>query len=110
MDIYEAIVALRREGRGGAVVTLVARSGSAPMPERAKMLVRDDGTKVGTVGGGALEARLVKEAIDAIGTGRAGTAAFDLTAEAAPELGMICGGKVEFLVEPVSAPPEVLVL
>lgn len=56
MDIYEQIVQLRREGRRGAVATIVNVRGSIPSFKTAKMLVRDDGSIVGTIGGGCVEA------------------------------------------------------
>ena len=56
MDIYEQIVQLRREGRRGAVATIVNVRGSIPSFRTAKMLVRDDGSIVGTIGGGCVEA------------------------------------------------------
>ena len=52
MDIYEQIVELRRSGRRGAVATIVNVRGSIPSFRTAKMLVRDDGSIVGTIGGG----------------------------------------------------------
>ena len=56
MDIYEEIVKLRQEGRQGAVATIVNVRGSIPSFKTAKMLVRDDGSIVGTIGGGCVEA------------------------------------------------------
>jgi xanthine dehydrogenase accessory factor len=53
MDIYEQIVQLRREGRRGAVATITNVRGSIPSFQTAKMLVRDDGSIAGTIGGGA---------------------------------------------------------
>ena len=55
MDIYEQIVQLRREGRRGAVATIVSVRGSIPSFKTAKMLVRDDGSIVGTIGGGCVD-------------------------------------------------------
>ena len=56
MDIYEEITRLRREGRRGALATIINVRGSIPSFESAKMLVRDDGSIVGTIGGGCVEA------------------------------------------------------
>ena len=58
MDIYEEITRLRREGRRGALATIINVRGSIPSFESAKMLVRDDGTIVGTIGGGCVEAEV----------------------------------------------------
>ncbi len=58
MDIYEEIVKLRKEGRRGAVATIVNVRGSIPSFKTAKMLVRDDGSIMGTIGGGCVEAEV----------------------------------------------------
>jgi len=51
MDIYEQIVELRRGGRRGAVPLSSTSRGSIPSFRTAKMLVRDDGSIVGRLGG-----------------------------------------------------------
>ena len=58
MNIYEEIVQLQREGRRGAVATIVSSRGSIPSFQSAKMLVRDDGSIAGTIGGGCVEAEV----------------------------------------------------
>ena len=58
MDIFEEIVELRRAGRRGALATIVNARGSIPSFASAKMLVRDDGTISGTIGGGCVEAEV----------------------------------------------------
>ena len=55
MDIYEEIVKLRQQGRRAAIATIVNVRGSIPSFQTAKMLVRDDGSMVGTVGGGCVK-------------------------------------------------------
>ena len=56
MDIYAEIVRLRKAGQKCAVATIVQVNGSIPSYESAKMLVRDDGSIMGTIGGGCVEA------------------------------------------------------
>ena len=58
MDIFEEIVRLRKAGRKGALATIIEVQGSIPSHESAKILVRDDGTFAGTVGGGCVEAEV----------------------------------------------------
>jgi len=53
VDLYEEIVKLRRDGRRGAVATIVNVRGSIPSFKTAKMLVRDDGSIVGRSAAGA---------------------------------------------------------
>ena len=66
MDIYEQIVELRRQGRRGAVATITNVRGSIPSFQTAKMLVRDDGSIVGTIGGGCVEAEVWQAAREVI--------------------------------------------
>ena len=58
MNIYEEIVKLQREGRSAAVATIVNSRGSIPSFQSAKMLIRDDGSIAGTIGGGCVEAEV----------------------------------------------------
>jgi xanthine dehydrogenase accessory factor len=78
VDIYEEITRLRREGRRGALATIINVRGSIPSFESAKMLVRDDGTIVGTIGGGCVEAEVWEAAREAMKTEKPQTLHFDL--------------------------------
>jgi xanthine dehydrogenase accessory factor len=55
MDLYDEIVRLRALGQKCAIATIVQVNGSIPSYESAKMLVREDGSILGTVGGGCVE-------------------------------------------------------
>ena len=78
MDIYEQIVELRRQGRRGAVATIVNVRGSIPSFKTAKMLVRDDGSIVGTIGGGCVEADVWQAAREVMESEKPRTLKFDL--------------------------------
>ena len=52
MDLFEEIVKMRRVGRRAALATIVHTNGSIPSYESSRMLVRDDGSIAGTIGGG----------------------------------------------------------
>jgi len=106
-DIYQEIVKIRAEGEEAALVTVVSASGSTPREEGAKMLVRPDGSIVGTIGGGSLEARVIKEAIEQIKKGKPQRLSFKL--KAGHEPGMICGGDVEVFIEPIVSPPTLYI-
>src|ERR1700722_8958363 len=101
MDIYEEIVALRRAGRRGSLATIISVRGSVPSFKTAKMLVRDDGTIVGTVGGGCVEAEVWQAAQEAMITERPTTLAFDLNQSPKYDSGLVCGGTLEIFVEPI---------
>lgn len=101
-DIYKEIEAILEKGEEGALASVVSREGSAPMSSDAKMLVLPDGSMKGTVGGGCMEADIWAEAKQVIRRGKAAKMSFELTEEEATESGLICGGNVGVLVEPIS--------
>lgn len=107
MDIYEQIVQLRREGRRGAVATIVNVRGSIPSFRTAKMLVRDDGSIVGTIGGGCVEADVWQAAREVMESEKSRTLTFDLNQDPKYDTGLVCGGTLEVFVEPV-LPPALL--
>jgi xanthine dehydrogenase accessory factor len=82
-----------------ALATVVTRNGSAPRSAGAKMLVRADGSIAGTVGGGKLEAQVLELAADVMKTHTATVNEFHFTGKDASTMDMICGGRVEVLVE-----------
>jgi xanthine dehydrogenase accessory factor len=101
MDIYEEIVKLRREGRRGAVATIVNVRGSVPSFETAKMLVRDDGSIVGTIGGGCVEADVWQAARQVMEEEKPRTLTFNLNQNPKYDTGLVCGGTLDVFVEPV---------
>ena len=107
MDIYEQIVQLRREGRRGAVATIVNVRGSIPSFRTAKMLVRDDGSIVGTIGGGCVEADVWEAAREVMESEKSRTLTFDLNQDPKYDTGLVCGGTLEVFVEPI-LPPALL--
>ncbi len=107
MEIYEEILRLKKEGRSCAVATIVQCLGSSPQKEGAKMLVREDASIVGTLGGGCIEAEVIQEALIAIKDGTPRTIPFELTEK---EGGLVCGGKVLVYIEPVIPEPRLIIL
>ena len=101
MDIYEEIVRLRQEGRRGAVATIVNVRGSIPSFETAKMLVRDDGSIVGTIGGGCVEAEVWQAAREIMESEKPRTLTFNLNQNPNYDTGLVCGGTLDIFIEPV---------
>jgi xanthine dehydrogenase accessory factor len=101
VDIYEEIVALRQQGRRGAIATIVNVRGSVPSFETAKMLVRDDGSIVGTIGGGCVEAEVWQAAREVMENERPRTLTFNLNQNPKYDTGLVCGGTLDIFVEPV---------
>jgi xanthine dehydrogenase accessory factor len=107
MDIYEQIVQLRRDGRRGAVATIVNVRGSIPSFKTAKMLVRDDGSIVGTIGGGCVEADVWQAAREVMESEKPRSVTFDLNQDPKYDTGLVCGGTLEVFIEPI-LPPALL--
>lgn len=109
MDLYEEIVRLRKDGRRGAVATIVNVRGSIPSFKTAKMLVRDDGSIVGTIGGGCVEAEVWQAAREVMESERPKTLSFDLNNDPKYDTGLVCGGTLEIFIEPILPPAELFI-
>jgi xanthine dehydrogenase accessory factor len=105
MDIYEEITNLRRAGRKGALATIIQVQGSIPSYETSKILVRDDGSIVGTVGGGCVEAEVWSVAQDVMREEKPRRLHFDLNQNPEYDEGLVCGGSLDIFVEPILATP-----
>jgi xanthine dehydrogenase accessory factor len=99
MDLFEEIVRMRRAGQRGALATIVHTNGSIPSYESSRMLVREDGSIVGTVGGGCVEADVWAAAKEVIRSEQPRKMTFNLNHEASYDAGLICGGTLEIFVE-----------
>lgn len=109
MDVFEEIVKLRHEGRRGALATIINVRGSIPSFQTAKMLVRDDGSIVGTIGGGCVEADVWQAAREVMEQEKPRTMTFNLNENPKFDSGLVCGGTLEIYIEPV-LPTSVLYL
>jgi xanthine dehydrogenase accessory factor len=105
MDIYDEIVRLRRLGQKAAIATIVDVRGSIPSYESAKILVREDGSMIGTIGGGCVEAEMTRRARQVIDSRRPQVADYDLTPDQAGEDGLVCGGRMQVFIEPIEGTP-----
>lgn len=105
MDLFEEIVRMRRAGQRGALATIVHTNGSIPSFESSRMLVRDDGTFAGTVGGGCVEAEVWAAAKEVIESEQPRKMTFNLNHDAAYDAGLVCGGTLEIFVEPILPQP-----
>jgi xanthine dehydrogenase accessory factor len=105
MDVFEEIVKMRRNGQRGALATIVHTNGSIPSYESSRMLIREDGSLVGTVGGGCVEADVWAAAKEVMQKESPRKMVFNLNNEASYDNGLICGGTVEIFVEPILPQP-----
>ncbi|SRR5579871_1323192 len=105
MDLFEEVIKLRRSGRRGALATIVHTNGSIPSYESSRMLVREDGSIAGTIGGGCVEAEVWAAAKEVMQAEAPRKMTFSLNNEANYDNGLICGGTLEIFVEPILPQP-----
>src|SRR5271165_7109956 len=108
MDLFEEVVKLRRAGKRGALATIVHTNGSIPSYESSRMLVREDGSIAGTIGGGCVEADVWAAAKEVMQKEAPRKMVFNLNNEASFDNGLICGGTLEVFVEPILPQPVVV--
>lgn len=94
---------LKEDECGKVLATIISRKGSAPRGVGTKMLVCGDGRIIDTIGGGCVESEIIQKALLMIRTEQEGfqVCKVDMTAEAAEDEGMVCGGVVEVMLERV---------
>jgi xanthine dehydrogenase accessory factor len=94
--LFEEIIRLSRLGNASVLATVIENAGSTPRKAGAKMLVRWDGSIMGSVGGGHVEQEVIAAALVAMQNGKAWTAEFKLT----EQYGHVCGGSMLVYLEP----------
>ncbi len=107
--VYEALNEAQQEGKPAALATIIDVQGSVPRHAGSKILVWADGTFVGTVGGGAMESRVIQEALATIHTGEPRLRSYSLNDIQAGDAG-VCGGTVQLFIEPIAITPTLLVI
>ena len=99
-EIFKNIADLITKGTAFAVCTIVETEGSVPRHIGSKMLVSIDGITTGTVGGGEVEEKATKAALNSIQSGLPVMIEYSLMTDDNPSAGL-CGGKVKIYIEPV---------
>lgn len=108
-NIYEAILNLEKDHLAGAVCTIIDTHGSTPRHEGSKMLIREDGSFIGSVGGGEVENRVRTEALESLKDGKIRLLKYSMVDPNAGDPG-VCGGTLEVYVEPILPKPLLVVI
>ena len=108
-SIYQALSELEKNNESAALCTVVMSEGSTPRHVGSKMLVYPDGKFIGTVGGGELESRIIKAALESLTNGKAQTFSYTMADPGRGDPG-VCGGTVEVFVEPILPPALIVVI
>lgn len=107
--VYEVLLQAQAAGDPVTLATVVATQGSMPRHSGSKMLVQADGSIIGTIGGGAMEARVIAEALAAISDGRTRLKTYTLNNLEDGDPG-VCGGTAQIFIEPINSMPTLLVI
>jgi xanthine dehydrogenase accessory factor len=108
-SIYQALSALETNNESAALCTVVKSEGSTPRHVGSKMLVYPGGKFIGTVGGGEMESRVIKAALETLTKGEAQTLSYTMADPSRGDPG-VCGGTVEVFVEPILPPAMIVVI
>lgn len=95
---------LEKDRQQAVLATIISRRGSAPRSVGTKMLILEDGSCLGTIGGGCAESEIVKRALQMMRLAeepKFQVEDVDMTAREAEEEGMVCGGKIRVMLENV---------
>jgi xanthine dehydrogenase accessory factor len=98
-EIYIEMKRRLEQGARAAMATVVKTRGSTPQQVGAKIVIFEDGSFIGTVGGGCVEADIWAEAREVLRTGKADIYHFNLNDEYEDAEGMVCGGQMDVLIE-----------
>jgi xanthine dehydrogenase accessory factor len=101
-EIIQAIAQALKSGQSVALVTVVRSMGSTPRHAAAKMVVRADGSFVGTIGGGSMEHQAVRDALAALAAWEPRTVEYPLIGKTPQSLGL-CGGTQEVFIDVLSS-------
>ena len=108
-SIYQALSELEKNNETAALCTVTKSEGSTPRHVGSKLLVYPDGKFIGTVGGGELENRVIKAALESMKSGEAQTLSYSMADPSRGDPG-VCGGTVEVFVEPILPPATIVVI
>jgi xanthine dehydrogenase accessory factor len=109
INILQRMIDLLRRGETFAVASVLRAHGS-PGRIGHKMIVRRDGSTYGTIGGGSIEERVKRDALEALRRGEGALHAYDLSTHSPDAVDAICGGRQEVAIEIVPGRPNILIL
>lgn len=104
-DILLNINDVVKSGKKAALCIIVDTQGSSPRKTGSKMIVFEDGTQDGTIGGGSLELRVIDDARKVIEDSKAQKLSYDL----GDDLSMNCGGSAEVYIEPINPEKQLFI-
>ena len=101
LSLIQELDTALRDRRSVCYTALVETRGSTPQKAGATMLVFADGSQVGTLGGGCVEAEVKRRALALLAEGSTELMSFQLDSDYGWDDGLICGGRMKMLVDPI---------
>src|SRR5205085_333394 len=101
LELFAELNKILADGRACVWCSLIETRGSTPQKAGAAMLVFPDGSQCGTLGGGCVEAEVKRRAQRLIDSGTIELLTFQLDDNYGWDDGLICGGRMKMLVDPV---------
>ncbi len=108
-SIFQRIQELFEEGKSAILATVVESTGSTPRKPGARMIVFPDGAIEGTIGGGAMEKKVIDEAMALMGSNESRLLHIDLRENKSDSVGAVCGGELRIFIEPIGTVPRLIV-
>lgn len=108
-SIYHRLIEQTEQERACVLATIIRQSGAAPRGLGARCLILEDGSLVGTIGGGLLEAQTLQAAKSVLESGVPQQIHFSLKGSEVARTDMLCGGEVDVYLEPISPADKRLV-
>ncbi|MGC3970282.1 MAG: XdhC family protein [Pirellulales bacterium] len=105
-EIVPQLLSSLAVGQSAVLCRLVETRGSTPQKAGAAMLVFADGAQTGTLGGGCVEAEVKRKALAVLANGSAEIATYQLNSDYGWDDGLICGGRMQVLVDPLRTPAD----
>jgi len=109
INFYQQAVDLLSNGETIAIATVIKTKGSAPRSVGTKIIIREDGSIYGTIGGDELENAVIRDGIQAIQKRESRVCEYDLLLRKEGGIGMPCGGKASVFID-VANPKHMLII
>jgi xanthine dehydrogenase accessory factor len=109
-QVILALSAAITDKQPAVLATVVEVKGASPAKAGTQIVLLEDGTTAGTVGGGKLEAAILVDAKQVLTDGKPRLAHYTLTESGEDAVGILCGGEVSVFIHPFLPPPQLVIV